>query len=289
MPAGGGSQGGPASGAPPPWVAALQDAFPDVEWVDRDLDLGGGHCVDWVGVDASGRAVFALACESDGDGPVLSALDTLVFFERNRSVLAQHLRTPRLRVSLSPIIALVGESFSEHLVARLSGLDARGLRVLELRRLSSSRGERAYLVPLALSFVRHAQAAARGKESFMDALSVEQRPIGELLIKRISRIDEQLVGSSGECSLTWRLGEETLCSVAHIEGVIEGQTPPQIEPRAIASTSDVERFVDSVLQRYVALLSSAPLPPESDTPMFAAIDTGMLLSPEEIAAFRQSG
>jgi len=245
--------------------------------------------VDWVGIDASGRAVFAIACEGEGDAPILAALDTMVFFERNRSALGQHLRAPRLRTALSPIIALVGESFSESLLARLGGLNASGLRVLELRRLASSRGEREYLVPLTPSFVRHPPISPRGQDSFLDVLSADQRPIGELLIKRIGRIDDQLVGSAGECSLSWRLGEESLCSVALIEGAIEGHVPPGVGPRTITTTADVERFVDGVLQRYVSILGSTPTDPVGDPAMFVPVDTGMLLSPEELAAFRQSG
>lgn len=284
-----GSQSGPSSGTPPPWVAALADLFPDVEWVDRDLELGDGRHVDWVGIDTSGRAVFAIACEGEGEAPLLAALDTMVFFERNRSALAQHLRAPRLRTSLSPIIALVGESFSELLLARLGGLNASGLRVLELRRLSSSRGEREYLVPLTPSVVSHPPLSSRGQDSFLGVLSADHRPIGELLIKRIARIDDQLVGSAGESSLSWRLGEEPLCSVAHIEGAIEGHVPPAIEPRAISTAVDVERFIDDVLQRYVSLLGSSATEPGGVPAMFAPVDAGMLLSPEELAAFRQSG
>ena len=289
MPAGGGNQSGSVGSAPAAWVAALHDAFPDVEWVDRDLELGDGRSVDWIGVEASGRIVFAISCEGDAETPLIAVLDTLVFFERNRGVLAQHLRTPRLRPSLSPIIALVGESFSELLLARLCGLNISGLRVLELRRLSSSRGERAYLVPLAPIFARHPPLAPRGQESFLGALTAEQRPVGELLIKRVARIDDQLIASAGERSLAWRLGDELLCSVAYIEGVVEGQVSPAGEPRVIASAPHVEAFVDSVLKRYVTLLGSAPASAAVDTPMFAAVDSGMSLSPEEIAAFRQSG
>jgi hypothetical protein len=267
----------------------LHEAFPDVEWVDRGMELGEGRAVDWIGVDATGRAVFALACESDGDAPVLAALDTLVFFERNRSVLALHLQAPRLRVSLAPIIALISESFSEQLLARLCGLGASGVRAFELHRLSSSRGEHAYLVPLLPSFARHAPPTPRGQESFLGALSEPQRATGELLIKRIARIDDQLVVSAGECSLSWRLGDEVLCSVALIEGVIEGQVPPVGEPWRIASSADVEGSVDLILQRYGSILGSATLAAGGDTPLFAASDAGMLLSPDEIAAFRQSG
>src|SRR5687767_5916235 len=107
MPAKGGSRAVPAGAASAAWVAALQDAFIDVEWVDSELDLGDGHSVDWVGIDPSGRVVFALFCEGNCENGLISALDALVFFERNRPVLAQHLRSPRVRTTLEPIVALI--------------------------------------------------------------------------------------------------------------------------------------------------------------------------------------
>ncbi|MEO6710900.1 MAG: hypothetical protein ABI054_03250 [Planctomycetota bacterium] len=285
-----GSRAGPAVAASAAWVAALQDAFADVEWVDSELDLGEGRSVDWVGIDPSGRVVLAMFCEGTGEVGLVSALDALVFFERNRPVLAQHLRSPRVRTALEPIVALIAQSFSEQLLGRLCVLGASNLRILELRQLSSSRGERAYLVPLAPSIVRNAPEAPHGPEAFLSALPVGRRTVGELLIKRISRIDTQLVLSSGERSLFWRLGEDLLCSIALIEGVVEGQIPPLEGPRLIADAAEVEVFVDRVLERYVAILGSGPLTSSSsDSPMFAAVDAGMTLTPEEIAAFRQSG
>lgn len=271
------------------WVAALRDAFPDVEWVDSDLDLGESRCIDWVGLDPTGRVVLALRCDGSGESAVILALDALIFFERNRAVLGQHLQSARVRTSLAPIVALISDSFSEQLLARLCGLGAGGLRLLELRQLSSSRGERAYLVPVTPSFGRNAPPAARGPEAFVATLSESQRPVAELLVKRIGRIDERLSATAGDQSLSWRLGEEPLCSISQIEGVIEGQIAPVGEPRELVDAAHVEVFVDHVLGRYVSLLSGTAMTPASDSAMFAAVDAGMTLTPEEIAAFRQSG
>lgn len=291
MPARGGSQGGPLGRASALWVAALRDAFADVEWVDRDLELAPGRAVDWIGIDASGRVVFALVCDGEDESAVLSVLDTLVFFERNRPILAQHLRSPRVRTGLTPIVALVAESFSEVLLARLCVLGGASLRTFELRQLSSSIGERAYLVPVTPGFSRHAPATPRGKEPFLAGVPEAQRPIADLLVRRIGRIDDQLIATAGDRSLAWRMGDELLCSIAQIDGQIEGQIPPAGLPREIGTANEVEGFVDSVLKRYVALLASTPVTPvEGGEPAgFVAVDPGMTLSPEEIAAFRQSG
>jgi hypothetical protein len=289
MPAKGGAKAGPAGGASTAWVAALQDAFPDVEWVDSELDLGDGRRIDWVGVDPAGRVVFALFCEGSGEAGVLSAIDAMVFFARNRPVLAQHLHSPRVRTALEPIVALIAETFSEQSLARLCGVGAGGLRIFELRRLSSSRGERAYLVPLAPSIGRSAQPQTRGPEAFLSKLSEARRPLGELLVQRIGRIDDQLVAAGGDQSVSWRLGDDLMCSIAQIEGAIEGQIPPGGDAQEIGSAAQVELFVDRVLERYVTLLGGASAASSLESPMFAAVDAGMTLTPEEIAAFRQSG
>lgn len=289
MSAGGGSLGGP-SGAPSPlWVAALRDAFPDVEWLDSDLELGDGRSIDWVGVDPAGRIVFALFCDGNSDSAVIAALDVMVFFERNRAVLGIHLRTPRVRASLAPLIALISDVYSEQVLGRFFGLSAVGLRLLELRQLSSARGDRAYLVPVTPSLGRNTPAVQRGPEAFLDVLTDAERPVGELLVKRIGRIDGQLTALAGDRSLSWRLGDELVCSLSQIGGAIEGLVPPSGDPRAISDVAQVEVFVDEVLGRYVALLGGSPVTSLSDSSMFAAADAGMTLTPEEIAAFRQSG
>ncbi len=289
MPAETGSIGGPSGAASPLWVAALRDAFPDVEWLDSDLDLGESRSIDWVGLDPTGRVVFALRCDGSGESAVILALDALVFFERNRAVFGQHLQSARVRASLAPIVALISDSFSEQLLARLCGLGAGGLRLLELRQLSSARGDRAYLVPVTPSFGRNAPPAPRGAESFLATLAQAQRPIAELLVKRIGRIDERLSVTAGDHSLSWRLGDEPLCSISQIEGMIEGQVSPLGEPIELLDATHVEVFVDHVLGRYVSLLSGTAMTPSSDFTMYAAVDAGMTLTPEEIAAFRQSG
>ena len=287
MPAAAGSL---EDGLPSPlWVAAMRDAFSDVEWVDSALDLGDGRKIDWIGIDPSGRIVFVLHCDGDGEAAVLAALDAWVFFERNRTVLGEHLRSTRVRPALAPILALIADSFSEQMLARLCGLSASGLRLLELRQLSSARGERAYLVAVSPSFGRSSPSAARGPEAFLSALPEGQRSLGELLIRRIGRIDDQLFVSAGDRSLSWRLGDEPVCSITQIDGVIEGQIAPEGDPRAIVDASQVEIFVDHVLGRYVAMLGGAPMAASSDPAMFAALEAGMTLTPEEIAAFRQSG
>lgn len=290
MPAKPGASAQPARGSTGPWTAALRDAFPEVTWIDSDLSIGDGRRVDWVGVDPSGRIVFASRCAGDGEEPVVFAVDVLVFFERNRSAIARHLDARTVRPELDPLIALVAENFTERLLARFAGLGARAPKLFEVRELSSTRGERAYLVPVPASFGRVELPVQRTPSAFLAELGEGVRPLAELSIQRLSRIDDKLSLVCGERTLSWRFGDALLCSIAEVGGRLEGQVHGGAsEPRALALGGDVEDFVDRVLGRYVELLGSEPMTEPSDSPMLVAVDAGMTLTAEEIAAFRQSG
>ena len=86
----------------PGLVAALGESMPDLELVDRDLELGDGRVVDLVGVEGSGRAVALLWVESDDDAAVLAALDARAWFVENRELLDGHFAHPRLDPELPP-------------------------------------------------------------------------------------------------------------------------------------------------------------------------------------------
>lgn len=288
MPATRGEAGRPSE-LPSGWVAALSSVFPEFDVIDRDLDLGEGRSAQLVGVDAAGRLVLVLFVDGESESAVLGALDALVFYGRNRAVLASHFKSTRLRAGVGPLVALVAESFSEKLLGRLSGMNQEFLRVLEMRAVSSARGERSYLVPILPGTLRPGAAELRAPTPFVDMLPPEHRKLAELLLRRIDRIDDQLVQTPGDKSLTWRLGDELLCCVLVIEGAVEGQVPPVGRPRRIASSAEVEAFLDEVLARYVALLAAGGREPDDPPVEMLSVDAGALLTPEEIAAFRQPG
>jgi hypothetical protein len=234
--------------------------------------------------------VLVLAVDGDGDSAVLAALDALVFYEKNRTVLASHFKSVRIRESGGPLVALVARQFSDRLLARLRGLNQEFLRLLELRSVSSARGERTYLVPIVPGAPSQGGGEARNVAPLTELLTPAQRELAEMLLRRIGRIDEQLISASGDRSLSWRLGEEIVCCLLAIDGRLEGQVPPAGKPRPIQSMADVESFVDEVLERYVELLGDAEHRHGGDLPNpMDAPDQGVLLTPEEIAAFRQPG
>lgn len=270
-------------------AVGLAAVFTDFEVVDEDLDLGEERRVQLVGTDAAGRLVLVLLVQGDGVEPILAALDAISFVQRNRGVLANHFQSARLRPEVAPVIALVSEGFSDKLLGRLSGLSSELVRLFELRKVSSARGEHTYLAPIAPGSSREAIVASRASETFVRALPAAQRELADLSLRRIGRIDDQLVSSATEAQVTWRMAGELVCCLMSVDDRLEGQVPPDGRPRRIASVADVEAFVDEALKRYVGLLEEQqPARPQGEVGL-PEVDPGPLLSPEEIEAFRQPG
>ncbi len=264
----------------------LTEIFSGFEIVDRELDLGENRRVDWVGVEATGRLVLVLLVEGDGVEPVLGALDALAFVQRNRSVLAGHLQSHKLRPEVAPIVALVAESFSDRLLGRLSGLNGEMTRLFELRTVASARGEHVYLAPIQPAPARAAMLAPRGTEVFVRGLDPSLKPLAELVLKRVARIDDQLSSAASEKAITWRWNGELLCTLATVDDQLEGQAHPDGNPVRVGAAADVEAFVERALQRYVDLLGNVPRASEPQTSL-ESVEPHSLLSAEELEAFRQ--
>jgi len=265
--------------------SALAEALPDLEPVDRQLELGEGLEAELVAVDAAGRLVLVLLVPGEGDAAPLAALDALAFARANRALLAAHLGAASLRPDLAPRVVLVAEGFSPQLVARLEGLQPDSVRCFDRRVLASSRGRRVYLVPVSPARAGEPSPISSDPGIFLAALDATRRPLGELLVRRIARIDEQLACTALARSASWRLGNELLGSLAQVEDSLEGHAPPHA-PRRIESEADAEGFLEQVLGRYLELfggsLSAGPRslagPPGESSPAVPDAD------PEELQA-----
>jgi hypothetical protein len=269
-------------------VRGLGELYAGFEVVDRDLDLGEGRSVDWVGVDSTGRLILVLMVDSDGSEPVLAALDALAFVQKNRGVLAGHLQNQRLRPEVSPVVALVAESFSDRMLGRLSGLDSDAVRLFELRTVASARGEHVYLAPIEAVPARAAVIAPRGSDVFLRGLDEARRALAELALKRVGRIDDLVTHSASEKTITWRWKGELLCSLSSVDDHLDARLEPDGRTVRFTSTADIEAFVDLALQRYVELLGAASGPRiAANSGQGLAVEPRELLTPAELEAFRQ--
>jgi hypothetical protein len=270
-------------------ASGLSEVLHGLEIVDRDLELEPGRAADLVGVDGGGRLVLVLMVDGDADATALAALDAVAHAQRNVGVLAQHLQVTRLRAEQAALVVLVTERFGERTLGRCAALDPELVRLFELRRVASARGENVYLAPVLPISWRAADAGSRSSEVFLESLAAAQREIAELLVKRVAHIDDQLVLDATERSLSWRLKNELVACLLAVEDRLEGQVPPDARPKRIAHKSEVESFVDETSRRYVELLNATTGTPTLPALVEPSGDPRALLSKEEIEAFRQPG
>jgi hypothetical protein len=294
-------------GLTPDWLAdprqgligALRESLPDLELVDRDLELGGGRRVDLVGVESSGRPVALLFLESDEDAAVLAALDARAWFHVHRDLLAEHFGHPRIDPDLTARVVLIAEQYSERMLGRLAGLDPEVVHCYELRRVASQRNERSYLVSARLPSSSPATADPTGTRALLHALSPEGANLAEGLVRRLERMDDELSLIADGGGVRCVLDGQTLCGLKASRGALLGWVGDSAA-QPLASADDSETFVEEVLRHLRHRLPRSPAaerrpgaPGAPGTagmtgPLAAAFDPNTpLLTAEEIAAFQQ--
>ena len=282
-----GKVAGSASAAmPDEAIEALLEAHPDLELVDRELDVGEGRMIDLACVDGSGRLWLVSWVTGADEHVIVTALDSMVWFDASHAVLAQHFECPRLRPDAGLQVALLAEGFPGRLRARLRGLNPAAVRLFELKRLSSARGARAYVVPVESGPSPTAQPEPVSVDSFLEGLDEDAREMAVRLMRRIERIDDRLHCTAAVHGMTWHLPDGPLCELSAGNGRLAARVLPSGSPRPLAGLEDLETSVDEVLGVYVDRLpkESEELASPSE---LANVDPAALLTPEEIEAFRQ--
>ena len=265
--------------------AGLGALISGLEFVDRDLELEPNLRVDYVGLDTRGRLLMVLLVNEDDDATPLLALDVLAYARQNLTLLARHLTKGRLRSDLTPLVALVAERFSSRLIARLEPL-RETIRLFEVRELRSSGGSASYLVPVGGGGELEAPASTSGSIDFVVGLPEEERELGYLLVRRISRIDDDMECRPLQNGLSWSYNGAEICSIRKgpegLFGVITQDGPRM----SIRTSREVEAFVEEALayqvERAEDPLEEAPLSQRRPPPL-----EGPLLTDEEIQAFQQ--
>jgi len=157
--------------------------------------------------------------------------------------------------------------------------------VFGVRTLSSAAGERSYLVPLEAPRPSALPRQRRPGAAFLDELSTAQRELARTVIQRMRRLDDELEIDASSAGVLWSVQAETLAQIERFESGLRGGVAPDFEPRRLTSERDVDRFVESAMNRLVHLMGSEE--PATEAPLEPAFDDEPLLSAEEIAAFRE--
>lgn len=259
--------------------------FPGFALLDRELALTAdegepdARRADWVGVDATGRAMLVLFVDGHAEETILLALDALAFARARGSELAAHL-TARAHASgraidaaRVPLTVLVAESFDPRVVRALSPLPESSVALFEAGVVRTQAGTQTTL--------RIAGAPATFEPDPAERIAswpIEMRARAELLTRRLGRLGSDVRCVATADALCWMIEEEPLVWVRNAEGMLVGGLSAHADARALDPESARERFLDDVVRAYVQR--------DADSQAAGGMPEGDLLTPEEIAAFR---
>jgi hypothetical protein len=252
----------------------LVDALPGFEPLAHDLELSSSERADCVGVDGNGRLTLVLDAGGEGEEPVLRALDALSFARRNGEAIARHLDCPRLRSELSARVVLVAEGFSRKLIERMVPLAGNGVDLYELRELRTRERVSAWLAP-AQSLEGSGGATGATEESFLGGLDARARELAQTLLAKMRRLDPDVEVLPSRRSVAWRHAGAMLGRIESYEGRLYAAVAPRHDSRALESASDLERFLEQLLGRFVELLGPAISPQRAASPETAAAEPAL--------------
>ncbi len=300
----------------------FDEHFPGLEIVDRALVIpaGGERAplrADFLAIDACDRIVLIALVDGRSDATVLDAFDALALLRESRELLMEHLHSPRARAGTAPMLVLVAEQFAERVEQSLATVAPLELRLFELCELSSAHGSRAFLAPAraarrgpsasgASSAWDASPASSRTSTSDRSRASLERgslidlldlappsvRQAADLCVARIDRVDTDLVRRSGFDLVSWRYRARRLCSIVWTGERLCGLIEDHDGDFPLENAAEIEAFVDRVIAEHLRRIerdepiSRPESPGESDRGDSVAADRGVLLTPEEIAAFR---
>lgn len=257
----------------------LREHLPGLEIVDRHLELGGARPVDLLGVDGAGRPILIVFSDGVSGDAALSALEAVAFARNHAELIARHAGSLRKGAAAAsarvPLAVLIAEAFSPRLVEQLAVVSARELALFEVTMLKgesrSSVGFRAVASRPSLASLE------RTLEQFLAALPPEERSLADLLARRLARLDERIELSCGEDSILWRLGEREVCRLDRAAAGWLAWVDADSFP--IQARSDFTPLLDRVVRGSFEI--------DDGPPAKFATDQAQLLTPDEIAAFRE--
>jgi hypothetical protein len=275
-------------------VDGLDEIVPGISVLDSELAFEGGARADLAAVDPSGRLHLVLVAGEDADRAALEALDALGVLRTQLELFVRHFGEGRINPERSPRVLVVSPGTDTRLAERLAPLADAGVSVLGLRTMRSRAGERSYLVKLDTG--GRTAAASTGTAAFLRGLPSRLEALGNALVERMQRLDEELTPTADATTVVWRLADEVLVRVERIGDLLQASVAPRHEPLPLGDLADLERLTEKVYARLVRVLNLtrgeeplAPLEPgaaRGDGRREAQRDEP-LLTPEEIQAFRE--
>jgi len=270
----------------------LDEIVPGLEILDRELAFEGGARADLAGVDPSGRLHLVLLAGEDADRAALDTLDALQVLRTQMELLVRHLGGGRVNPERAPRLLVVTPTAEEKLGARLAALVDAGVSVLGLRSVKSASGERTYLVRAGGAT---GGAGPGGIAAFLRGLPARLEPLGQLLVERMERADEEITASGDGTTVVWRLNGEVLCRVERIGDLLQAGVAPGHEPQTLNDVGDLEKLLARAYARLTHVLKlTRSDAPRGGGPKLArgpddapGAEDGPLLTPEEIQAFRE--
>ena len=229
----GGNGGKPDEAALERIAAGLEAAFPGAVIVDHGLELGrGAGVIELVAVDGDGRLMLVSRAWANVSDAALLALDALAFARANLPLLARHYGGAGLDPEQAPLLVLLAERFDPALLARLAAIDPAQLACLEIRRIASREREESYLMPVPLGPSAALESPVARTADFLEHLDLELRPVGEALLQRLARLDEDLSSSSSGRQMRFALDGEPICTLHAQAKALEAASCPAAAPSA---------------------------------------------------------
>ncbi len=262
--------------------AGLMDAWSGLEVLDRDLAFEDDRRADLAAVESTGRAVLVLLAGEESAGTVLSALDLAAFARANAEILARHLGES-VDPSLEPRVVVIDPRNDPRLAERLGGLSTSGIDLFSVRTVKSAAGERSYLLPPKT----HQSAQPATIEAFLLGLEPPLLGLARPLVDRMARVDQECQAVADRESVVWRLHGTILARIERSGDRLEASFGSRRERFPIRGEDDVDRIVERALERVASGIGEGRSPSNGARAIEAVPEGEPLLTPEEIAAFRE--
>lgn len=246
-----------------------------------------GARADVVGVDRGGRLVLVLFVDGCDDSTVIAALEVLAFARANVEFVAQHWSKHGLSVERGPIVVLIAERFEARVKHVLSTIDRDALRLFEVRALRSASSVSSHLSPCDVASGASIPMRASPAE-IVSKWPSDSRALALDLSRRLARIDDELEGGAVSDALVWRHRGRAVCTLAWLDGVLQGEIGSDRSPIELASARDAETFLERALREQMQTWHAdfGETEPKKRPLDILERRGEPLLSAEEMAAFR---